>query len=308
MNNKNKTKNITKQIISDNKKKKIIDEYKIIGIIGSGSFGEVYYAKSISTNRDMAAKVEDRSKPQKIISEYKIYSELRKNGVTHQIPKIYQLIQTSCWNIMFMQLLGSNLEEVFNNNSRKFSVNSVLYIGMQIMDIIEKIHNAKYIHRDIKPNNFIIGLNNNSNKIYITDFGLSKKYMDDNGRHINFRNDRSLIGTARYASINMHMGFEPSRRDDLESIGYMLVYFMKGSLPWQGAKKKNGKTSVEVIGDIKMMTSINKLCSDIPECFKYYIQYCRDLKYDQTPDYSYLKKLFVDHCKNNNVDAYADWH
>jgi serine/threonine protein kinase len=284
------------------------NEYQIIEKIGSGSFGEVYYAKCIKTNKYVAAKIEFTQKhTPKIINEYNIYQHLIHNGFIKGIPAIYDIFQTPRSNIMIMQLLGQNLEELFVKNKRKFSVSTVLYIGIQIISLLEQLHNVHFVHRDIKPNNFLIGLNRNSNRIYIMDFGLSKKYIAKNNRHIDFRNDRSLIGTARYASINIHMGIEPSRRDDLESVGYMLIYFLKGILPWQGSKKQNGKTHIETIGEIKMTTSIDKLCENVPECFREYLIYCRDLAFDKKPDYVYMKNLFVNYHKQNNIKLEFDW-
>jgi serine/threonine protein kinase len=126
------------------------------------------------------------------------------------------------------------------------------------------------------------------------DFGLSKRYLSSNGEHIDLREDRTLMGTARYASINVHMGFEPSRRDDLESVGYMLVYFIKKKLPWQGLKKKKDVDQLKLIGEYKMKISLDELCDKLPQCFKEYLKYCRNLKFSETPDYKYLKRLFLD--------------
>jgi len=269
------------------------DNYVIIKKIGSGSFGEVYLAQR-KDGLNVAAKVEDNFKTSRIMNEYKIYKYLINKGFIIGLPKVYEFIQTKDYNIMFMQLLGFSLEDKFNEYNKKFSLETVFMLCDQLLYLIEQLHKCGFIHRDIKPSNFMIGKDYLSNQVYIMDFGLSKKYIKDK-RHILFRDGRSLIGTARYASINMHMGIEPSRRDDLESIGYMFIYFLKGSLPWQGLKKKlgGGDKNLELIGETKISTSIDILCKDLPSCFKEYLIYCRSLKFDENPDYNYLKNLFI---------------
>ncbi len=152
----------------------------------------------------------------------------------------------------------------------------------------------------------MIGNGEDAGKVFIMDFGLSKRYMIG-GRHMQFKGQRSLIGTARYASINMHLGFEPSRRDEMESIGYMLVYLMKGRLPWQGLKKKKGTSNIEAIGQVKMSIDINKLCEDLPTSFRDYILYCQKLKFDEKPDYKFLRNLFQQTCMEYNVMPKYCW-
>ncbi len=284
----------------------LFDDYIIIEQIGSGSFGEVYLAE-YKKGGYVAVKIEDRKKAQRVYNEYKIYKSLQRSNFGIGIPKIHDYLQSPDYNIMVMQLLGPNLEDLFNDNNRKFGLPTVFMLAKQLMYLLKRLHSSGYIHRDIKPNNFLIGRNNNTDQLYIMDFGLSKKYII-NGNHMKFRNGRSLIGTARYASLNMHLGFEPSRRDDLESIGYMLVYFIKGILPWQGIKKQPGKFNhIEAIGEVKMCTSLNTLCENIPDCFKEYLSYCRKLKFDDTPDYDYLIKLFVDEYKKLNIVPCFEW-
>jgi len=280
------------------------DNYIITQKLGSGSFGEVYMAEDRKGGY-VAAKVEDRKKLPRILNEYKIYNYLYKHGFTLGLPKTYEFIQTADYNIMFMQLLGPSLEDKFNESNKIFSLATVLKLADQLISLIEMLHLANFIHRDIKPNNFLIGYNDPT-QVYMMDFGLSKKYIKK-GVHIPLRDDRSLIGTARYASINMHLGIEPTRRDDLESIGYMLIYFLKGKLPWQGLKRVKNKDNLEVIGEIKIRTSLDFLCYGIPDCFKEYLIIVRALAFDETPNYDNLRRIFHRASIALNITPTFDW-
>lgn len=149
------------------------------------------------------------------------------------------------------------------------------------------------MHRDIKPDNFLIGLNKRSNHVYVIDFGLAKKYRDPKTmQHIPYVDKKNLTGTARYASINTHCGIEQSRRDDLESLGYVLMYFNRGSLPWSGLKAATKKQKYEKIMEKKISTPIDVLCRGYPQEFSTFLNYTRGLRFEDKPDYSYLRKLF----------------
>lgn len=283
------------------------DSYNIIKCIGKGTFGTVYLTEDKNGNK-YASKVEQKRESSRLLFEYKIYRTLFKDKKDENIgvPRIISLIQTPTYNILVMELLGKSLDALYNRYNKKFELNTVATLGIDIITLLEHIHKYGFIHRDIKPNNFLIGVNNNRNRVYLTDFGLSRKY-NKNGKHIEFCAKKSLIGTLRYASINMHMGIEPSRRDDMESVGYMLVYFLKGTLPWQGLKYDTESGHIEKIGTIKMTTNLNKLCENIPYNFGEYIKLCRELKFEEAPNYDALRECFMKVMTDNKFEMKYQW-
>jgi len=209
-----------------------------------------------------------------------------------------------------MELLGKSLEDVFQQQQKKFSIKTVCMIGIQMIDRLEFVHNRNIIHRDIKPDNFVLGLDNKSHIIYILDFGLSKKYRSSRThQHIKFNVNKKLTGTARYASINALKGCEQSRRDDLEAIGYVLMYFLRGSLPWQGLHVHKGEDRYKKILAKKRSTSAEELCLGFPNEFVEYINYTRNLEFEADPDYKFLRGLLVSALEkqNSNYDFWYDW-
>lgn len=281
------------------------DKYKVIKKIGSGSFGEVYLAFSQDDNIYVAIKIEDKYSQSRIRVEYEIYNYLYFAKQCKNIPKIYHYIETIDSRTLIMELLGPSLDQVFEKYNKKFKLGTVFKIAIDIINIMYDVHKSTIIHRDIKPNNFLLDID--KKEIYIMDFGLAKKFYSKK-KHISISYDRSLIGTARYASINMHMGLEPSRRDDLESIGYMLIYFAKGVLPWQGLKKKQGVNPVKLIGEKKMCTPLSVLCKDLPPCFEKYLNSCKNLGFTETPDYRYLIDIFLEDADNLNIPIKFEWN
>lgn len=211
---------------------------------------------------------------------------------------------------MVLDLLGPSLEDLFNYCGRRFQLKTVLMLADQLLGRLEYVHTKSFIHRDVKPDNFLIGLGKRQSVIHIIDFGLAKKYRDPRShQHIPYRENKNLTGTARYASINTHIGIEQSRRDDLESLGYVLMYFIRGSLPWQGLKANTKKQKYERIMDRKMSTSTEQLCKGYPTEFRSYFEYCRSLRFEDRPDYAYLKRLFKElfYRKGFQYDNMFDW-
>ena len=209
-----------------------------------------------------------------------------------------------------MELLGKSLEDIFQAQQKKFTLKTVAMIGIQMLDRLEFIHGKNIIHRDIKPDNFVLGLDNKSHIIYILDFGLSKKFRSSRThQHIKFSVNKKLTGTARYASINALKGCEQSRRDDLEAIGYVLLYFLRGSLPWQGLHVNKGEDRYKKILQKKKGTSAEDLCKGFPNEFVEYVNYTRNLEFEADPDYKFLRGLLttVLEKQNSQFDFYYDW-
>ena len=209
-----------------------------------------------------------------------------------------------------MELLGKSLEDIFQSQQKKFTLKTVCMIGIQMLDRLEFIHSKNIIHRDIKPDNFVLGLDNKSHIIYILDFGLSKKFRSSRThQHIKFSVNKKLTGTARYASINALRGCEQSRRDDLEAIGYVLMYFLRGSLPWQGLHVNKGEDRYKKILVKKKGTSAEELCKTFPSEFAEYINYTRNLEFEADPDYKFLRGLLTTVLEKQkcSFDFYYDW-
>jgi len=209
-----------------------------------------------------------------------------------------------------MELLGKSLEKLFEEKGSKLSLKTVCMLGIQMISRLEYIHNKHILHRDIKPDNFIIGIDINSYKVYLIDFGLSKKYRSSRTlQHIKYSENKKLIGTARYASINALAGIEQGRRDDMEALSYVLIYFLRGSLPWQGLRINKKEDRYKKILEKKKIVNSKELCIGLPNQFSDFVDYCRLLKFDEEPNYEFLKGLLIQVMNNNffEFDYVYDW-
>lgn len=283
-------------------------KYRLGRKIGSGSFGDIYLGTNLTTGEEVAIKLESvKSKHPQLLRETKIYRSL--HGVVG-VPGVRWYGVEGDYNVMVIDLLGKSLEDLFNDCGRRFNLKTVLMLADQLLCRLEIIHTKCYIHRDIKPDNFLMGRGSRRHVAYVIDFGLAKLYRDPRThRHIPYREGKNLTGTARYASINTHMGIEQSRRDDLESLGYVLMYFLRGSLPWQGLKANTKKQKYERILERKISTSTEMLCKGFPAEFRSYFEHVRSLRFDDRPDYDYLKRLFRElfFRKGFEYDNLFDW-
>ena len=275
--------------------KKLFNRFHCISKLGKGTFGNVYKAEY--DNEYFALKLESKKNNQNLLEKE---AEIMDNLQGTYIPYVELYSSTEEYNILVMELLGKSLNH-YIKDLKYFSVKTVCMLGDQILSILKYIHDRDIIHRDIKPDNICMGLNNNSKYAFLIDFGLAKKYRNSNTLlHNPLINKKSLTGTPRYASINALKGMEQSRRDDLESLGYVLIYLLRGELPWQNI---NGRTKEErnrKILEKKMLISTAKLCEDLPIEFEVFLDYAKNLKYTETPNYEFLKNLFSNIMKNNN--------
>ena len=259
--------------------------------LGSGAFGEIYKGEEISTHRKIAVKCElvQPDRVSLLKSEIEILQYLKG---TKGIPKIYLHLSSNNYYFMLFELLGSNIDNLFHFCNKKFSLPTVLSLGLQMLNRIESIHSLHIIHRDIKPENFLIGKGKKISTLYLCDFGLAKRFRDKKtGDHIPYINNKHFTGTPSFASVYTHLGCEQSRRDDLESLAYTLIYLGTGTLPWKGLKSKGKDEKYSKILTKKMNSKSEELLKGLPNEFMSFLQNVRDLQFDQKPDYDYLRGL-----------------
>ena len=276
-------------------------------LLGKGGFGQIYLGRNIRENVPIAIKVEESSNRSHLRLEYEILKEIQGGK---GIPRIYKYRQGHNHNYLVMELLGKSLDKLFSDNDKYFSDKTIFQIGYQMIERIQYVHSKFYIHRDIKPGNFVIGRGEKSKIIYLIDFGLSKRYIDPEKKcHIPYREGKGLTGTARYVSLFTHYGIEQSRRDDIESIAYNLIYFAKGKLPWQGVKTKNKKEKHKKIMESKLAHTPDILCANLPDVYVKLLKYARKLEFEDEPDYANIKLLFKNYIekKGDIMDMQFDW-
>jgi len=255
------------------------NKYKLIGKIGEGSFGSIYKGENIRTKELVAIKIESINHEYKLLKNESIIYQYLINTIG--VPNVKWFGKDEQNYYMVINLLGKSLQSIKNSNG-SFSLKLVLQIGIQTILILKTIHTKGLVHRDIKPDNFLVSKNEKIKQLYIIDFGFCKTYMN-NDVHIEMKSTKNVIGSLTYASINSHNLIELSRRDDLESLGYMLLYLYKGELEWQ-------KTE-----DIKKITNMKQKIiqnENIPEILCNYLKYVRSLEFEETPNYISLTDMF----------------
>eukprot|EP01129_Flabellula_baltica_P017487 TRINITY_DN9700_c0_g1_i1.p1 TRINITY_DN9700_c0_g1~~TRINITY_DN9700_c0_g1_i1.p1 ORF type:complete len:341 (-),score=69.95 TRINITY_DN9700_c0_g1_i1:104-1126(-) len=286
--------------------------------LGKGGFGLIYAGIDIVTGKEVAIKLEDVSKARKkyLRLEYKIYRRLDSSwfhvptNAPKLVPQVYYYGQDGGYRILVMELLGVSLSELFVFCRNKFSLKTCCMLAIQMIDLVEFFHSKGMLHRDVKPGNFVTGGGERGNELFLIDYGLASPYIDAEGRHIPYSTNARFHGTDKYASINNHRNVEPGRRDDLESVGYLIVYFAKGYLPWErkypNAQKPERR---RLYGDCKIETTSRQLCDGLPRYFEDYFQAVKKLHFSDKPDYDYLRFLFYNALEEQgySFDKVFDW-
>jgi len=279
-------------------------KYKTIQKLGEGSFGKVY--KAVYDGEYYALKMEDASQNYNLLE---IEATILQYLQGPNIPKFESFGYNKAHNILVMQLLDKSLDDFFCQ-LKSFSIKTTAMLGYQMINILKYIHDKHIIHRDIKPDNFAMGLNELNATLYIVDFGLAKKYRSSRTlKQLPLTKRKRLTGTARYASINALQGYEQSRRDDLESTGYVLMYFLRGNLPWQNIKTKTKDEKYQSILKIKKDISSKELGKNFPLEFSEILDYFKKLEYEENPDYAMCcnKLLSVIEKEKLKFDYVYDW-
>ena len=284
-------------------KKQVIDKkYRLIKKLGEGSFGEVYKAIDINTKEKVALKFETTNNHAQLNNEIQAYESLCN---IEGIPKLHFSGFHNNRPYLVLDLFESSLDSKFKEYNHKFSIRCVVLIGIQMLKILEHIHERNYIHRDIKPANIMIGRKSKSNMLYLIDFGLSKKYRDPIiKQHTLYREKRQLIGNFEYSSLNAHLGIEQSRRDDIESAFYLMLKFYKGKLPWDSLMQE--AASSNKLGFIRKIT-VEQICDSCPGQFLEMLKYIRGIRFEERPNYEYVKQLLGDLANENECDLEFDW-
>lgn len=311
------------------------DKYIIQQKIGEGSFGQIFRAHNKISGENVAVKINYGENDNIVLkNEARIYTILSD---IKGVPNMRNFGMDGSYNFMVLDILGPSLLDLKNdygvipkiinnkiNNKKTLSLKTVLSLGLQMLRRIESIHDKGFLHRDIKPDNFLFGSERYPHVLYIIDFGLAKKYCKyvdteetspHNIEHIPCETGRNITGTERYVSVNVHEGLTPSRRDDMESIGYVMIYLLNGYLPWsikETSNSENGSEKKELLDVCNMKKRVSHwiLENNLPtECITY-IEYCRNLEFDEKPDYNYLRTILLNLFKHKQftVDNFFEWN
>lgn len=268
---------------------------RVLELINQGSFGTIHSGVMLETNEDVVVKLEKQKAPcPQLLAEADVYRHLQGGP---GIPKFYWgglYDYEPFYNVLVIEHLGPSIQDLFAYCHHKFSLSTVLMLADQMVDILRFIHENNYVYRDIKPDNFLVGLGEDTHRVYIVDFGLTKKFVRGRAlrRSSSYHYSHPMIGTTRYASLHAHRGEELSPRDDMESLAYVWVYLFRGSLPWQGIKAGHKDETFAAIKEAKLATSAEKLCEGLPDEFASYLNYAKRMKMDEVPNYKKIKAKF----------------
>jgi serine/threonine protein kinase len=284
--------------------------------LGKGGFGQVYVGRRVTSSgtrgsdagsanaNQVALKFEHRSSKGCNYGppyEWSVYNAFSSLGGILGVPKVHYKGRQGEYYVMVMDLLGPSLWDTWNTNGQIMSQEMVACIAVEALAILENFHSKGFVHGDIKPENFLLGPPGTptEKKLYLVDLGLATRWRDAIcSTHVDYDQRPDIFrGTVRYASVHAHLGRTGSRRDDLESLAYTLLFLLKGRLPWQGYQ---GDNKGFLVCKKKMATSAEALCRYTPPAFRQYMEAVVNLKFDEEPKYASLASLFEPLCGPSN--------
>lgn len=281
---------------------------RVLERLGGGSFGEVYLGEIVDSKQRVAVKIEPAAcVVQSLLHEGKVYRKLQNN---RGIPTVHWYgLHGRDFAAMVMDLMGSTLYRRWADCGERFSLKTVLMLVDQMVEVIENVHTNNFVHRDISPNNFMFGIGDASDQLHLIDFGHAKEVQPATlfvpARRHRFSFAQPMVGTPRFTSVFTHMGLEPSYRDDMESLGYIWIYLLKGRLPWQGLRSTDQHSKLDLIAQTKCQISIEALCDGLPQEFLEYMNYVRNLRHLEMPDHAKVREFF--RCLAVTMDMDYDW-
>ena len=262
----------------------IINDYELVKKLGQGSYGEVWKGLNIHKKKEVAIKMEKKTLKNTLKYEMIVLRYLKHIKC---VPNVKYYGQISKYNYIIMEILGDTIVDYYNK--KKIKDGEIKWLGLKMLQCIEEVHTYGIIHRDIKPDNFLLTTDNKDLKII--DFGLAKQYMDKNGNHKCNKKHSNITGTLRYISKYVHIGNEPSRRDDIISFIYILIYLLNSFLPWQGLSYTDQNKKINTIYKMKQNLMNEEFCEIIPDKILTMLEYAEKLNYDEEPNYDYLTFL-----------------
>ena len=268
------------------------NDIKLIDLINCGSFGDIYLGQSQFSGEYYAVKFnkgEDKKKTDEVMREYNFLKKIESKGKFPKTRIEYSNQNKARSTILIMEHLGPSIYELFRLCGKKLSAPTVAHIAIEAVKRLEELHNCGIIHRDLKPENFCLG-GPNLSEIFLIDFGLSADYKKEDGTILKQKMNSGFVGTPRYASRHSHLGKGQGRRDDMEALGYLCVFLMEGSLPWQTVKIKDKKLKHQELNLQKETINLAALCMNLPNCFQKFLEMARRIEFDEEPYY----KEFID--------------
>jgi len=284
-------------------------QYQFRTQIASGGYAFVYSGYDNENNRDIAIKVPNTERVKAIDAlkkEHKFLMALHEGGAP--VPEPIWFGPCGDRPVLVMELLGDCLGEVRKLCGRSFSLGTTLRLAVELIEASEQVHGCGILHRDCKLKNYLVGPGNRG-RIRLVDFGLSDRWRRQDGNHIKFQKKLPPFGTMRYAPLAVHLGHEQGRKDDLEALGYMLIYLARGKLPWQSLWHEDKKVIWRDVGRMKEEVKLDELCQDLCPCFEAFMARLRELEFDQEPPYDELKQMFLDTMEELEIDPNSpfDW-